>query len=124
MHFYPSMTTLPVLDSTDAKGNVSVLIVSGNTPGTFTVQARTTNGVNVYDASSVPIVVRHGLPDSNFISSEIKKNIFNPKSSVKVGTFTLNLEDYTSDIPAPTNVFFSTTGGAIGALAISDSNSG
>jgi len=124
VHFYPSMTTLPVLDSTDAKGNVSVLIVSGNTPGTFTVQARTTNGVNVYDASSVPIVVRHGLPDSNFISSEIKKNIFNPKSSVKVGTFTLNLEDYTSDIPAPTNVFFSTTGGAIGALAISDSNSG
>ncbi len=124
VHFYPKMITQPYWDSTDAKGNVSVMVTSGNTPGTFTVHAQTINGVNVYDAYSVPIIVRHGLPDSDFISCTIKKNIFNPIRSIKVGTFTLNLEDYTSDIPAPSNVFFSITGGSIGAMAISDSNSG
>jgi hypothetical protein len=100
-------------DSTGAGGAVSVIISAGNIPGVAQIAARTSDGFgNFFTALSTPIEVAHGLPDSNQILITLNKNMFDNWGN-PVGAVVVNLVDAFGYFPAPQNIIFSTSGGAI-----------
>ncbi|MCX6121976.1 MAG: Ig-like domain-containing protein [Ignavibacteriales bacterium] len=111
----PGGTTLSkTQDSTNSSGRVAVKINSGNTWGTATVVAMTIGETGLISATSLPIKVARGLPDSTRIFLDIdKKNMFN-KIGAALGTLSINLIDKDGFPAAPQDdLRASTTGGYV-----------
>ena len=100
-------------DESDADGEVSVIVKSGNVPTAVQVIA-TVDGTDISTLSNI-LVLGVGLPDQDSLSLSV--DIFNPEAWQYDGeTITLSIragDHYNNPVPDGTAIYFTTEGGRI-----------